>query len=159
VRFVSKMLTVNRMALAINARTVSVEQRVELPALLHRNAVLLKDHVITVWLEFVHQEDVELPVLSNLIVLAMEIAHFVQQHMDALPLVEEHVSKILIVEEIPMVVDLALIAFVFNPNVEQLVNQDLIIPVIQLTVVHSVILPPTLQILVLKDYHVTLLVK
>jgi len=58
-----------------------------------------------------------------------------------------------------MVVDLALITFVFNPNVEQLVNQDLIIPVIQLMVAHSVILPLILLILVLKDYHVTLLVK
>jgi len=91
VKFANKMLIVNQTELVINARTASVEQRVELPALLLRNAVLLKDHVITVWLVFVHQEDVELPALSNLIVLAMEIAHFVQQHMDALPLVEDPV--------------------------------------------------------------------
>jgi len=129
------------------------------PALRRPNVQLLKDHAITVWLEFVPLEDVEPPALSNLIVLAMEIAHFAQQHMGVPLLVEDLALKILIVEEILMVVVLVLTMFVFNLNVEQIVNQDLIILVIQLMDAPSVILLLILPILVLKVYPVTQLAK
>ena len=98
-------MNVKQTAHATNASMVFVEPLVERPAPLHHNAVHPKDHVISVWWEFVQQEDVERPVLSNLIVLVMEIAPFVQRDTDALLNVEVNVLKTLIVVETSMDAD------------------------------------------------------
>jgi len=154
-----KIMNVKQTQHVINVSMEFVELPVAAPALLPHNAVPRKEHATTVWLVFAQQEDVELLVLSNLIVLVMAIALFAQQDMDVHQNVEDPVPKTLIVEVTSMDVDLVLIVFVFNHNVEQHVNLDQITLVIQLMDALSV---TPLQIpltLVPKVYPATLPVK